>query len=195
MAILISVLVILVFATASFWWSGSSSDAKIYTNETKSTSTEEKTGTQETQNNLTAPIEMAKEAREALETRSGTTLNLSGKGLTKVPNTIFGQTDLVTLNLSNNKLEGALQAEVRQLRNLRTLNLSHNNFTGVPAEIGQLTKLETLDLSFNKLTGLPHELGNLLNLQKLDLRGNVYSKADLLIIQKNLPNTEILTDS
>ncbi|KXJ99174.1 MAG: Leucine Rich repeats (2 copies) [Parcubacteria bacterium OLB19] len=121
-------------------------------------------------------------------------LDLSGQGLTKVPDYVFNKTNTEELNLSNNKLSGALQAEVRHLTNLRVLNLSNNKFTGVPAEVGQLKKLEVLDLSNNNLTGLPYELGNLSNLKVLNLRGNNYAKADLEIIKKTLTNTDIQVD-
>jgi len=69
------------------------------------------------------------------------------------------------------------------------LDLSNNQFTGVPTEIGQLKNLEVLDLSNNRLTGLPHELGNLSNLKILDLRGNAYSSADLDIIKQQLSDS------
>ncbi len=122
------------------------------------------------------------------------TLVLAHTGLTKVPNDVFTQTDLLTLDLSSNNLTGALQAEVRHLTQLRILNLSHNAFTGVPAEVGQLKNLEYLDLSHNQLTGLPYELGNLSNLKELVLTGNNYSKVDLEIIKKSLPaTTKIIT--
>ncbi len=122
-------------------------------------------------------------------------LILSHTGLTKVPNDVFTQTDLLTLDISNNNLTGSLQAEVRHLTQLRTLNLSYNQFTGVPAEVGQLKNLEYLDLSHNQLTGLPYELGNLSNLKQLVLTGNNYAKADLEVIKKSLPaTTEIITE-
>lgn len=120
-------------------------------------------------------------------TSSLATLDLSGQGLTKVPADVFERTALEELDLSNNTLEGALQAEVRYLQNLKVLNLSNNAFTGVPAEIGQLKKLEVLNLANNKLTGLPYELGNLSNLKVLDLSGNAYSEADLSVIKQSLP--------
>ncbi len=123
------------------------------------------------------------------------TLVLAHTGLTKVPNDVFTQTDLLTLDLSNNNLTGALPGEIRHLTELRTLNLSYNQFTGVPAEVGQLKNLEYLDLSHNQLTGLPYELGNLSNLKELILTGNNYAKADLEIIKKSLPaTTKIITE-
>lgn len=123
---------------------------------------------------------------------SNSVLNLSGQGLTKAPDYIFNLINLEGLNLSNNSLTGALQAEVRHLQNLKVLDLSNNRFTGVPAEIGQLKNLEVLNLSNNLLTGLPNELGNLSNLKLLDISGNNYSSMDLAAIQKNLPSFTVV---
>ena len=103
--------------------------------------------------------------------------------------------DATTLNLANRGLTGSLKAEIRQLTQLRELDMSGNGFTGVPAEVGQLSQLEVLNLSHNPITGLPHEIGNLKNLRVLDLRGTNYSAADLAIIKQTLPaSTEIKTD-
>lgn len=122
-------------------------------------------------------------------------LDLSSHGLVQVPNYVFDLERVEHLNLSNNALEGALPAEISNLKNLKTLNLSNNNFTGVSAEVGRLQNLQVLDLSNNNLTGLPYELGNLRNLQTLDLRGNDYSIQDLEIIKSELGSeVEILVD-
>jgi Leucine-rich repeat (LRR) protein len=100
-----------------------------------------------------------------------------------------------TVDLSGRGLSGALKAEIRLVSSLTTLDISSNNFTGLPAEIGQLLNLEVLDLSDNPLTGLPLELGNLQNLQQLNLRGTNYTRADLEQIRAKLPfSTEILVD-
>ena len=120
------------------------------------------------------------------------TLNLSNQGLRKVPSDTFNQTAVEELNLSSNSLDGSLPGEIRFLKNLKVLNLSNNNFTGVPAEIGQLSNLEVLDLSNNKITGLPNELANLKNLKLLKLSGNNYSTSDLEIIKKGLPNSVVI---
>lgn len=117
------------------------------------------------------------------------TLDLSDKGLTQVPEYVFSNNSIEKLDLSNNKLTGALPAEVRHLQNLKILDLSNNQFTGVPAEIGQLKNLEVLDLSNNSITGLPYELGNLQNLKILYLSGNDYSEQDFNIIRESLPSS------
>lgn len=127
---------------------------------------------------------------------TGVTIDLSNRGLAEVPPYIFSQTDTEILDLSGNRFSGALQAEIRHMQKLRVLDLSNNNFTGVPAEIGQLTELEVLNLSHNPLTGLPYEIGNLQDLRLLDLRGTDYAKQDLTVIQQNLsPATEVKTDT
>ncbi len=121
-------------------------------------------------------------------------LNLSGKNLSRIPEYVFSRTELQELDVSNNKLTGAIQAEIRHLKNLKILRAGNNEMTGVPAEIGQLQKLEILDLSNNLLTGLPQELGNLKNLKILNLSGNQYSQQDLNYIRSRLPaTTQIIT--
>ena len=137
-------------------------------------------------NTVIAPIDQAKEVKQLIESKNLISLDLSEQGLTKVPAYVFERTDLQSLDLSNNNLTGALQGEIRFLRNLKTLDLSGNKFSGIPAEVGQLKNLETLDLSNNLLTGLPYELGNLSNLKILDVSGNHYSEADLEVIKKGL---------
>jgi Leucine-rich repeat (LRR) protein len=114
-------------------------------------------------------------------------LDLSNQQLDKIPENVFKQINLEELNISNNKISGAIQAEIRHLQNLKVLNASNNLMTGIPAEIGQLEKLEVLDLSNNQLTGLPYELGNLKNLKVLNISGNNYSEFDLNIIRQKLP--------
>ncbi len=123
---------------------------------------------------------------------SAVEVDLSGRGLRKVPDDILRREDVTSLDISDNALEGALPAEIRHMRSLRMLDASGNRMTGVPAEIGQLSELRILDLSDNELTGLPYELGNLQNLELLDLSGNAYSEADLSRIEGSLPATTVI---
>jgi Leucine-rich repeat (LRR) protein len=66
-------------------------------------------------------------------------------------------------DFSNNQLT-SIPREIRQLRNLTTLNLSHNQLSWVPSEIGQLRSLLALDLEHNQLTSIPSEIGQLISL-------------------------------
>ncbi|OGY94339.1 MAG: hypothetical protein A2406_02905 [Candidatus Komeilibacteria bacterium RIFOXYC1_FULL_37_11] len=123
-------------------------------------------------------------------------LDLSGQGLSQVDQSVFKQSNLRQLDVSDNQLTGALPAEIRQLQNLQILRATNNQMTGVPAEIGQLSNLIELDLSNNQLTGLPYELGNLKNLKILNLSGNNVSQYDLDIIRQSLSaDVNIIMDS
>lgn len=118
----------------------------------------------------------------------------SGKSIT-IYDGVSVPENTTVLNLSGRGLSGSLKAEVRFLSNLKELNLSNNNFTGLPAEVGRLSKLEVLNLSNNPFTGLPSELGNLKGLKLLDLRGTQYAKQDLDVIKLRLPSSvQILVD-
>jgi Leucine-rich repeat (LRR) protein len=129
---------------------------------------------------------------ETKVTGNNTILDLSNQNLTSVTQNTFSDTAIQELNLANNSLTGSLPGEIRFLQNLKVLNLSNNQFTGLPAEIGQLQNLEVLDVSNNKITGLPNELGNLKNLQVLKLTGNQYSASDLEGIKNNLPDSVVI---
>lgn len=127
---------------------------------------------------------------------SATLIDLRGQRLEKLPASVLEATALTVLNISGNRLTGALPSEIGKLKKLRILRAKGNLMTGVPAEIGQLTELRELDLSNNKLTGLPLELGNLKNLRRLDLRGNEVSLQDLEAIRAALgSDTTILTSA
>ncbi|XP_062412276.1 leucine-rich repeat-containing protein 40 isoform X1 [Sardina pilchardus] len=121
-------------------------------------------------------------------------LNLSGRGLTEVPlsvwrlnvdtpeeanqNVSFGaddrwweQTDLTKLILSSNKLD-VLSEDVKLLPALVVLDVHDNQLTSLPKEIGELEQLQRLVLSHNKIKELPVELWGLTNLQSLHLQHN-----------------------
>lgn len=129
------------------------------------------------------------EKQTSINTDQTNALDLSNQGLEKLPAYVLKISSLEELNISNNKIGGALPAEIHDLKKLRVLDASNNLMTGVPAEVGQLQNLETLNLSNNKLTGLPNELGNLKKLKVLNLSGNNYSKQDLEVIKRGLSPT------
>ena len=82
--------------------------------------------------------------------------------------------DLAGSRREPGSLSGAVPAELSQLTELASLDLSYNRLTGpIPAELGQLTRLTRLDLSFNRFSGLiPAELGGLPDLQLLNVSNN-----------------------
>uniref|UniRef100_A0A8C7Q482 Leucine-rich repeat-containing protein 40 n=1 Tax=Oncorhynchus mykiss TaxID=8022 RepID=A0A8C7Q482_ONCMY len=122
-------------------------------------------------------------------------LNLSGRGLTEVPQSVwrlnldtpeeakqnlsFGaddrwwdQTDLTKLLLSSNKLE-ALSEDVKLLPALTVLDVHDNQLTSLPISIGELQHLQKLSLSHNKLKEFPEEIWSLKNLTCLQLQQNL----------------------
>jgi kinase len=86
---------------------------------------------------------------------------------------------LQELDLSANRLSGAIPASVASLNDLTQMNFSGNKLTGeIPAGIGSMPVLTLLDLSSNRLSGaIPPALGSLrvnqLNLSSNHLTGEV----------------------
>ncbi|ESR34372.1 hypothetical protein CICLE_v10007116mg, partial [Citrus x clementina] len=78
------------------------------------------------------------------------------------------------LDLSNNKLCGAIPEEIMDVLGLIGSNLSRNNLIGaIPPKIGQLKSLDFLDLSRNRFSGsIPSGLAQLSRLGVLDLSDN-----------------------
>jgi hypothetical protein len=81
---------------------------------------------------------------------------------------------LVSIDLSNNEFEGNILEEIRNLKLLNVLNMSHSNLTRlIPSSFKNLLQLESLDLSVNKLSGaIPVELTSLTFLSFLNLSEN-----------------------
>ncbi|KAI8372450.1 hypothetical protein BD560DRAFT_482817 [Blakeslea trispora] len=69
-----------------------------------------------------------------------------------------------------------LPSSMDQLKNLRHLNLSHNELYQIPSSIYFLEKLNHLDVSFNPFKQIPANIACLINLSFLDLSNtNIYS--------------------
>ncbi len=91
-----------------------------------------------------------------------TQLDLSHKGLKKIPYFVFLLVNLEYLNLANNQIE-ILPPQIKNLQKLTELNLGNNKIKDISVEIGQLKKIKTLWLEKNQIKTLPTSVKNLKN--------------------------------
>ena len=112
---------------------------------------------------------------DRLGLKNCTRLNLTGcNSLNKIfylPSELRNLINLKVLNLSDNELT-ELPNGIFNLINLTFLGLGQNRIPSLPPEIGKLKNLTVLDLGDNRLTSLPHEIGQLKNIKTLVLHGN-----------------------
>ena len=115
-----------------------------------------------------------RKAEEKIEQarRSGAKqLDLSGMGLTEVPEVLGKLTALRVLDLSRNHLT-TLSEALGKLTALRELDLSRNQLTTLPAQIGNLLSLVKLDVQTNRLIALPRDIENLKGMRTIWLNNN-----------------------
>ncbi|VAH78769.1 unnamed protein product [Triticum turgidum subsp. durum] len=95
----------------------------------------------------------------------------------QIPVELSNHTELLGLDLSQNKLEGGIPQEFGRLTNLRFMSFANNRITGpIPDSIGNLSNLTTIDFYGCGLTGsVPISFRNLLNLRRIWLDGNQLS--------------------
>ncbi|KZV22390.1 hypothetical protein F511_21388 [Dorcoceras hygrometricum] len=84
-----------------------------------------------------------------------TLIDLSGNRIDgNIPAEIFEMEGLVSLNLSENHLRGNIDQAVRRMASLECLDVSKNQLSGeIPAGLGTLPRLAFLDLSNNNFSG------------------------------------------
>ena len=98
-------------------------------------------------------------------------LDLSGLGLSRLPESIGQLKELTWLNLRRNELS-ALPESLGQLKRLQELHIGSNQLSSVPEWLGQLDNLNALGLAANQLSSLPESLGQLKQLNFLGLGSN-----------------------
>ncbi|XP_028300205.1 leucine-rich repeat-containing protein 40 [Gouania willdenowi] len=143
----------------------------------------------ETEKEISVPHGLLQAARKSGQ------LNLSGRGLTEVPQNVYRlnvdtpeevkqnvsfaasdgwweQTDLTKLLLSSNQLQH-LSDDIRLLPGLITLDLHDNQLSSLPSAVGDLQELQQLRLSNNQLASLLVEVCSLKSLRSLTLQNNL----------------------
>tara|TARA_B100001059_G_C17817035_1_gene575931 strand:- start:1856 stop:2332 length:477 start_codon:yes stop_codon:yes gene_type:complete len=93
------------------------------------------------------------------------------------------------LDLSNRGLK-KIPAWVFKYKNLKHINLRDNLLEKFPKELSQLAKIETILLSNNLIDSLPEEINSFKELRNLDMDGNRLKR---LINLKKLENLKVIT--
>ncbi|BBC25827.1 COR domain-containing protein [Pseudanabaena sp. ABRG5-3] len=109
------------------------------------------------------------------EREGWTALNLSRRGIEKIPPEIAQLANLTSLDLADNQIT-AIPDEISNLTNLTMLDLSRNHIKSIPDEITNLINLTQLYIYSNNINEIPDAIVNLNNLISLDLYYNKIKK-------------------
>jgi Leucine-rich repeat (LRR) protein len=126
-------------------------------------------------------------AKYGITNLNATSLELSGKGLTRVPDFVFYMKNLQSLNLADNQI-AVLPSAIGDLRNLQKLDIDYNRLTSLPTTIGRLRNLKRFGLVDNELIRLPSAIGYLKNLEVLPVSNN-----ELTTLPENIGDLKNLT--
>ncbi|CAG5047223.1 unnamed protein product [Parnassius apollo] len=107
-------------------------------------------------------------------------INLSSNLIEKMPR--FGDfPNLITLDISNNKLAEFLDIENANLPHLTDLKLKGNGIESIPNYVARiLPGVKNFDIGDNHLKIIPGEIANLTKLKELNLKGNKLSDKRLM---------------
>lgn len=112
-------------------------------------------------------------------------LDLHGNVLQSLPMGIRQLRQLRSLNLSNNSFDMEKIGIIFEIPTLVDLKLANNKLEGsLTGEIGRLNQIEALDLRGNALTSLPKELAQLTNLKLLDVGENQLTSLPFAALSK-----------
>lgn len=113
----------------------------------------------------------------------------SCKTYTSLKKALRHSDEVYCLDLSNKRLK-FIPEQISQLRNLKILNLNHNEIADFPPFFWDLIQLEELYLDDNKLDDIPEGIGRFLALRKLKLSRNRLTSVSIRLV--DLVHLEIL---
>lgn len=101
-------------------------------------------------------------------------LNLSGNNISSIPKEIENLSKLETLDISKNKIK-VFYSKLCTLKRLKILNLNHNQIKTIPKQICNLKKLISFHIGYNEIDILHLELFKIVTLRELDIGNNKIS--------------------
>lgn len=113
--------------------------------------------------------------REGMRLTNLLSLNLSNNKLEgAIPGSFYSIASLTEVNLSSNNLSDAIPTAISDMFLLKSFDVSHNNLSGsIPEEIGMLAFLTSINLSFNNISGsIPATVGDLNELVSFNVSNN-----------------------
>lgn len=111
-------------------------------------------------------------------------LDLSGLGLSIIPDQISDLWQLCELDLSFNNLV-EFPSVLLEMTNIRSLNLSYNHLNSLPFIFGKWYSLKELDISYNSFGSIPEELSDLHEIEDIVFHRNPFHDDLPLEIQEN----------
>jgi Leucine-rich repeat (LRR) protein len=117
-------------------------------------------------------------------------LNICGKGLNHLPESIVQLKYLKTLDLRNNNLT-ELPDSIGNLEFLEELILHDNALKSIPESIGNLKSLILLHLDNNSLTSLPDTICNLKTWYPIGLSNNKIASLSEKILKMCIPPAKV----
>lgn len=134
---------------------------------------------------------MGNSIKPHLETAQKTgACQLSKSTLREFPNDLLKIAKVLrTLDLSENSIS-QLPASIGNFENLKYFSMNQNKLGSLPPLFGKLQKLETLSLNKNLLTSLPQSFDQLRHLRTLSLSCNRFTQIPDML--GNLKNLEVL---
>ncbi|KAI8441816.1 hypothetical protein MSG28_005502 [Choristoneura fumiferana] len=121
-----------------------------------------------------------------------TSINFSSNHIETMPKFVDFP-NLITVNVSNNKLSDFIDLENANLPHLTDMNLKGNAITSIPSYIAQsLPSLKNFDMGDNQVKVLPGELANLQKLKELNLKGNKLADKRLMKLVDQCRTKQVL---
>ncbi|KAL4710100.1 hypothetical protein ACJJTC_016502 [Scirpophaga incertulas] len=121
-----------------------------------------------------------------------TSINLSSNQIDKMPK--FEQLpNLISVDVSNNKLTLFLDVETAVLKHLTDLKLKGNLIESVPSYVAQsMPSLKNFDIGDNQLKVVPGEIANLSKLKEFNLKGNKLADKRLMKLVDQCRTKQVL---